>query len=280
MDTVLKVATAWPELISRAFTEHTLAFAIVSIAAIGIFIVLQRELRPYALVTNIAFVFAGWLIAVTMLVAVMAGLRQAWALVGSATPFVARLSGYLYAIYERHPIMVLVIVGLATTSYFLRQSWPTAVSWGPIRAACVVVAIGLLVHVSAPIADLVTDEPAPAAQKLAIPKVPAKDAAAQAAKAGDRRYLSVAQCIEEVSGYPQAEPGRPDVVLPGKVGMKQLGPSCDDSFSKEAVAYARGAREYAAEYNRLMYEQNNPKPAAESKPESKPEAKEAPRAAP
>jgi hypothetical protein len=140
-----------------------------------------------------------------------------------------------------------------------------------------VLGIVLLVHISGPIADLVVAEPAaPAAPKFSAPSVPAKDAAAAAIKAGDLRYLSVPKCIEEVSGYPVSEPGKPEVVPPSKFGVKKLGPSCDDTLGSEGIARVHATREYAAEYNRLMYEHDKaaePK-AAEKATESKIEAKQ------
>src|SRR5215470_11369286 len=115
MNSTVKFVSAWPDLIARAFTDHTLAFAIVTIAAIGIFVVLQRELRPYHAATNLAYVATGWLVLVSVLVFIMQGLRAGWAAVEGATPFIGRFSAYMYGIYERHPILVLVIVGLGTT---------------------------------------------------------------------------------------------------------------------------------------------------------------------
>ena len=97
-------------------TEHTLAAAVVTIAAIGIFVILQQELRPYHLVTNIWYVAVGWLISVSVLVPVMQGLRKAWAAFDSALPLAGKLAGYLYGICERHPILALVIVGVGTTA--------------------------------------------------------------------------------------------------------------------------------------------------------------------
>ena len=68
MDSAVKFVSAWPDLIARAFSDHTLAFAIVTVAAIGIFVVLQRELRPYHAATNLAYVATGWLVLVSVLV--------------------------------------------------------------------------------------------------------------------------------------------------------------------------------------------------------------------
>jgi hypothetical protein len=267
MQTVLNFVVSWPEHVSRAFTEHALAAAVVTIAAIGIFVVLQRELRPYHLWTNIGFVAVGWLASVSVLALVMAGLRKAWAAFESALPFVAKLSGYLYGICERHPILALVIVGVGTTAYFLKQPWPMLVSWGPVRAACAVFGIALAIHVAGPIADLVAAEPAAAASPAGqaeekFVQVPPQEAVARAIKAGDTRYVSVRQCVDEVSGYPVAQPGQPEITSPWTIGVRRLGASCYESLGHAGEVRMRKHQEYAAEYNRLMYEHNK-RPARE-----------------
>src|SRR5258708_26828289 len=96
----------------------------------------------------------------------------------TALPWAAQISAYLFGIYERHPILVLVIVGLGSTAFFLERSWPTPIAWAPVRAICTVLGIVLLVHVSGPIADLVMGVPAaaPAAPAFLAPLVPPTDA--------------------------------------------------------------------------------------------------------
>ena len=41
----LSLVNAWYNLVTKAFTEHTLGTAVISIAAIGILVVLQEEVR-------------------------------------------------------------------------------------------------------------------------------------------------------------------------------------------------------------------------------------------
>ena len=272
----LRLFSAWYDLVTQAFTVHTLGAAVISIAAIGILVVLQKEFRPYSLLTNAGFVLLGWIVAITALPFAMSGAAKGFTALETALPWAARIAAYLFGIYERHPILVLAIVGIGSTAYFLKQSWPIAVSWGPVRAVCTVLGIVFLVHVSGPIADLVAEPAVAAAPKFNAPSVPAKDAAVAAIKSGDLRYLSVPKCIEEVSGYPVSEPGKPGVVPAFKAGVKRFGPSCDDTLGSEGIARAHTTREYASEYNRVMYEHNK---AAEAKPaekvsESKVEAKQ------
>lgn len=255
MDPVRLVA-AWHDLVSRAFAEHTLAAAVVTIAAIGIFVVLQQELRPYRLATNAAYVALGWLVSISVLVYVMAALRRGWALLENALPVAARLSGYLYGIVERHPILALVIVGAGTTAYFLERLWPRPVCWGPVRALCAVFGIALAIHVAGPIADLVGVEPPKPAVRLTA--VAPAEAVARAVKAGDTRYLSVPQCVDQVVG---------EIPSPWAMGVKALGPSCRDSLGDEAALRMHLNQAYAAEYNRLMHKHNNPTVAASVKAE-------------
>jgi hypothetical protein len=269
MEPVLRLATWWVDIVTKAFGEHTLGAAVISIAAIGIFVVVQKEYRPFGVLTNAGIVLLGWLVAITALPFAMSGAANAVATLETTLPVASRIAGYFYGIYERHPILVLAIAGIGSTVFFLKQSWPYRLSWAPVRAACTVFAIVFLVHVSAPIADLAEPVPAPAAPKASAPMVPAKDAVAAAIKAGDLRYVAVSQCAEEVVGYPGSEQGSAP-----KAAVKRFGLSCGDTLGSEGIAKTYANREYAAEYNRLMYEHNK---AAEAKPvvsENKAETKQ------
>jgi len=267
MDLILRAAGWGVSQFSKAFTEHTLGAAVITIAAIGIFIVLHKEYRPFGLLANTGIVLLAWLVAITLLPLGMSSGAAALATLDTTLPMASRFANYFYSIYDRHPLMVLVIVGVGTTAFFLRQSWPFRLSWWPVRAVCTLLGVAVLVHVSAPIADLI--EPpvvaaAPAAVP-AIPKIPAKEAAAAAIKAGDLRYLSVPQCVEQAVGAP-AE---------AAANAKRLDQSCDDTLGSDGVARAYAQREYAAEYNRAIGEMRASQvPAvAEVKVEPKPEAK-------
>jgi hypothetical protein len=256
----LRLVASWHELISRAFGEHTLAAAVVTIAAIGIFVVLQQELRPYHLASNAAYVAAGWLVSVSVLVPVMAALRRGWALLEQAAPLLARLSAYLYGIVDRHPLLALVVVGTGTTAYFLERLWPRPLSWGPVRALCALFGIALAIHVAGPLADLVDAAPQAAApakpQPLAV-LAPA-EAVARAVQAGDTRYLSVPHCVDQVVG---------EVPSPTGVGVKGLGPNCRDTLGDETALRLHRHQAYAAAYNRLMFKYNNAAMAASLKAE-------------
>jgi hypothetical protein len=260
MDAIVSFVSSWPILVQRAFSEHTLVVAFISVAAVGVFVLLQQEWRPYSLPSNIAFVAGGWLIAVSCVVYVMAAARKGWTVVEQALPFAAKLSAYLYGICERHPMLALGIVGVGTLAFFLRRAWPMVLAWAPIRAVCTVVGIVLAIHIAGPIADLVDGEAvgAPFAAKGAPDKltlVPVEQAVTQAIKAGDRRYMSMRQCVDEVSGYPAAEAGK-EVASPWTIGVKPLGTSCYESLGHDASVRMNKQHAYVVEYNRRMYEHN------------------------
>jgi hypothetical protein len=260
MDAIVNFVSSWPTLVQRAFSEHTLVVAFLTVVALGVFVLLQQQWRPYSLPSNIAFVAGGWLIAVSSVVFVMAWVRKGWAVVEQALPFAAKLSAYLYGICERHPLLALGIVGAGTLVFFLRRAWPLVLRFAPIRAVCAIVGVALAIHVAGPIADLIDGEPVGAAfavkgapDKLTL--VPVEQAVAQAIKAGDRRYMSMRQCVDEVSGYPSAEAGK-EIASPWTIGVKPLGASCYESLGHDASVRMNKQHAYVVEYNRRMYEHN------------------------
>src|SRR6186713_3149345 len=84
MDAIVSFVSSWPILVQRAFSEHMLVVAFITVAAVGVFILLQQEWRPYSLPSNIAFVAGGWLIAVSCVVFVMGAARKGWTVVEQA----------------------------------------------------------------------------------------------------------------------------------------------------------------------------------------------------
>jgi hypothetical protein len=259
MDAIVNFISSWPALIQRAFIEHSLVVAFLTIAAIGIFLVLQQEWRPNSLITNIAFVAGGWLIAVSSVVFVMRAVRKGYTMLEQGLPFAAKLSAYLYGICERHPILALAIVVAGTTAFFLKRAWPMVVAWAPLRAAGALFGIALAIHIAGPIADMVDGEPVghfalgKKAEKLGL--LPVDQALAQAIKTGDRRYVSVRQCVDEVSGYPAAEAGK-DIASPWTIGVRPLGPSCYETMGHDGSVRMNKQHAYAVEYNRRMYDHN------------------------
>ena len=188
--------------------------------------------------------------------------RKGWIVLERGMPFAAKLSAYIYGICERHPILALALAGIGTLVFLLRRGWPMVVRWTPVRALCTVLGIALAIHVAGPIADMVDGgEPVgahfaakPGKDKVAL--MPVDQAVAQAIKTGDRRYMSVRHCVDEVSGYPAAEAGKPDIPSPWTIGVKPLGASCYESLGHEGSVRATRHQAYAVEYNRRMYEHN------------------------
>lgn len=253
MDAVVSFISSWPVLIQKAFTDHALVVAFISVAAVGMFVILQQELRPKSLVTNIAFVAGGWLITVSVLVYIMKGAKKAWVMLEQAMPFAGKLASYLYGICERHPVLALAIVGAGTTAYFLRRPWPAPVRWGPVRALCALFAVALAIHIAGPIADMIGGQQpvTPGVQgSEGLPAITPELAAAQAISEGDFRYLSTRQCVDDVSGYAAEDSS------PWTIGVKPLGISCYGSLGHEGSVQMNRHHAYAARYNRLMYEHN------------------------
>src|SRR4051812_21193334 len=118
----LRLFSAWSNLVTKAFTEHTLGAAVISIAAIGVLVVVQKEYRPFSLLTNAGLVLLGWVVAITVLPFAMSGAAKGLTALETALPWAARIAAYIFRIYERHPMLVLVIVGIGSTAYFLKQS--------------------------------------------------------------------------------------------------------------------------------------------------------------
>src|SRR6266446_2606128 len=101
----LRLFSAWLDLVTKAFTDHTLGTAVISIAAIGALVVLQKEYRPFNLLTNAGFVLLGWIVAITALPFAMSGAAKGLKALETALPWAARIAAYIFGIYERHPIL-------------------------------------------------------------------------------------------------------------------------------------------------------------------------------
>src|SRR5258708_23623250 len=101
----LRLFSAWYNLVIKAFTEHTIGTAVISIAAIGIFVVLQKEYRPYRLLTNPGFVLLGWAIAITALPFAMIGAGKGFAPPKTRLPLGAQISPYPFRVYELRPLL-------------------------------------------------------------------------------------------------------------------------------------------------------------------------------
>src|SRR5258708_30394019 len=127
----LRLFSAWYNLVIKAFTDATIGTAVISTGAIGIFVALQKEYRPYRLLTNAGFVLLGWAIAITALPFAMIGAGKGLTALETALPWAAQISAYLFRVYERPPIPVLRGVGVGRTAFFLDRAVPTPPAWAP-----------------------------------------------------------------------------------------------------------------------------------------------------
>ncbi len=177
MTTIYEFLNGWRELITKVFAEHTLAAALITLLAIGMFYGLQTEWRRGRTRSNLLLVFVGWLILVPILGFVMTVFGKVWEFVEGTVPIVTKILGSFYHIYNRHPYLVLIILALGVAGYFVWNRWwperPEFIRNRYLRIVCVVAGIVAAAHIASPIADLfsppatVTSQPAPADQKKA-----------------------------------------------------------------------------------------------------------------
>lgn len=179
METIVSVITAWKDLLVKVFGEYPLAGSLVTLLAIGVFIVLERQLRPGRTATNVFLVILGWAVAVPIAGLLLTIAGKVWSVVETTIPFLGRVIGSLYDIYARHPLLVLCILLLAVIAYFAWKRWWPAV-W-PNRAARVLALFAVtvvLAHIASPIADLLG--PSEAAAKPASSPTPPQSFTASA----------------------------------------------------------------------------------------------------
>ena len=162
MGTIFEFLNLWRELITKVFTEHTLAASLVTIFAVGAFYVLQQEMRRGKKISNLLIVFVGWAILVPIVGFVMTVLGKVWTAIEVALPIAARVLGSFYRIYEHHPYLVLIIIVLGVISNFVwKRWWPKVIPSRVLRVACVVIGTIVVAHIASPIADLVAPSPVP-----------------------------------------------------------------------------------------------------------------------
>src|SRR5215472_124905 len=125
MSGLVSAVNAWKDLISKIFGQYPLAGALVTLLAVGAFLFLQKKVRPRKAATNFLLVFLGWAILVPLVGLVLTMLSKVWEFIEATAPIVAKVLGSFYSIYARHPLMVLVLCGLAFSAYFVwRRWWP------------------------------------------------------------------------------------------------------------------------------------------------------------
>lgn len=126
MDSVISAVSTWKDLIIKVFGQYPLAGALVTLLAIGAFFHLEQKERPGKAPTNILIVLLGWSILVPLTGLVLTVLGKMWDFIEAVTPIVTKVLGSFYAIYDKHPYLVLSLCGLTIAAYFVwRRWWPT-----------------------------------------------------------------------------------------------------------------------------------------------------------
>jgi hypothetical protein len=158
----LEFLSSWRELITKVYVEDTLAAALVTIVAVAAFFRMKRWWKGGPRWLHGVVVVFAWAVAVPIVGFLMDVLRVVWGAVTAVLPILVTLTGSLYGIYERHPYMVLAIVVLGGIGYFVQRLWYSSRA---LRVSVSVVAVVLVAHLAAPIADrLVPERQSPASE--------------------------------------------------------------------------------------------------------------------
>ena len=175
MDSVISAVSAWKDLIIKVFGQYPLAGALVTLLAIGAFFLLEQKERPGKAPTNILIVLLGWSILVPLTGLVLTVLGEIWDLVKAGAPIVAKVLGSFYAIYDKHPYLVLSLCALAMAAYFVwGKWWPKIQPSAPLRVLTLVATTIVVAHIASPIANALSpDSPSPAAKAAESSATPA-----------------------------------------------------------------------------------------------------------
>ncbi len=155
MSAIVDFIVLWKDLITKVFGEYPLAAAVFTLIAIAVFLGLDRQWRKGKTPTNLMLVLVGWAVLVPIGGWVLAVLGKLWSFIESTLPFVTTVLGSLYRIYEKHPILVLVISVIALLAYIVwKWRFDKVLPSPTLRVIVLVVGVILAAHIASPIADL------------------------------------------------------------------------------------------------------------------------------
>jgi hypothetical protein len=182
MDAVLSVVNAWKDLIIKVFGQYPLAAALITLVAVAAFFYIEKTLRPRQAPTNILIVLLGWAVAVPILGGLLWLLGELWDLVKAVAPAVASALSSLFLIYQKHPFLVLSLVGIAILAYVAWKRWqPNILPSRSLRVLSLGIAVTLLAHVVSPIVEYLLPEATVASK---TPEAEARAPAAAASETG------------------------------------------------------------------------------------------------
>lgn len=155
MTTILKILSEWKDLIVKVFGSYPLAGALVTIVAVCAFIVLQTQYRKGKTASNTLCVLLAWSLAVPLLGSLLEVGGEAYETTKSVLSFLWSALSSFYRVYEKHPIAVLVLLGAATSVYFL-WGWrrPYFIRSKPLRILSLWLATVAAALIVSPLLDL------------------------------------------------------------------------------------------------------------------------------
>jgi len=156
MTTIYHFFGEWKDLFAHAYSAYPLAAAITTLAALGLFFYWDRlrlnwlpRSRPHPIIAVIA-----WAIIVPILGFLFQVIEKVWTGIVGVSSVLSHLSTFVYDVYDRHPILILVLLVISGTLFFI---WNFVRPENPSRAFKVIACIALFllsVAISAPIANM------------------------------------------------------------------------------------------------------------------------------
>ena len=152
MDSAVSIVNGWKDLITNAFGDHPLASAILTLFAVGVWLYLERNLRPGRSPTNTLLVLFGWAVGVPIFGAIFWLLGELWSLLKAVAPPITHVLGSLFEIYRDQPILVLSLVAVAGVGYLAwRRYRPGLLPHTGLRFLVLAAGVTFLAHLVGPI---------------------------------------------------------------------------------------------------------------------------------
>jgi hypothetical protein len=159
MSHVYQLLNAYSGVLVKFFTDYPLAAALVTLLGVGVFLLLQQEWRKGQTKSNFFIVLLGWLVLVPILGFAVTILGKVWAVIEAAVIWFGEVLGSVGQVYQRHPYMVLTIVGLGTL-YYISWSWwprwPRVIKSRLLKLLFVLLAAIVALELASPLADLIS----------------------------------------------------------------------------------------------------------------------------
>lgn len=157
MNSIVDFISGWKDLITKVYGEHTLTAALLTIVAVAVFVLLDRKVRKGKRPTNLMIVLVGWAVAVPIVGFIMTIFGKIWAFIEAVAPMVASALGSFYRIYERHPLLIAVLLAIGVVAYVLwRKLRPNLLPSKTLRIIALTAIVFVVAHIASPVADWLT----------------------------------------------------------------------------------------------------------------------------